>query len=407
VNILFVSRAFPPGGRHGGSFTVQRVLGEALALRGHRVTLVTGDLFDPGVPYPPDRLLESHRGIDVHRLPARWRRHWDSTPRRGRAAFLSLAEGADVVHVFGARHPNEHLAVRAARIRDAALILMPQGEVPSRGRARAAKRLFDGLVERRRYARADVVLAVSGAEAAGLSAWGADPARIRVLPEFAEPLPPPSRGADAVRAELGVPPQATLLAWCGRLHPIKGLDLLFDALSGRSGLAGVHAVILGEEGLPGAGAGLRSQVASLGLSDRVHFLGWADETRKADVFAASDAFVLVSLYESFSRAAAEALLAGLPLLVADTCGIADHAGGAAIVFPRTPAALSEAIAALAGDPVLRRRLRGGVAREGARFAPAAAAEALVGWYAEAISSRRPGRARATKGSPLRFPAPAR
>ncbi len=113
------------------------------------------------------------------------------------------------------------------------------------------------------------------------------------------------------RDRLGLPQGVTLLGCAARLHPLKQLDLAIFALT-ETGNA--HLALAGQ----GADlARLRSVSLSLGVSDRVHFLGELDAGQMGAFLAALDCFVFPSAAESFGLAPVEAAQAGVPVVAND------------------------------------------------------------------------------------------
>ena len=60
--------------------------------------------------------------------------------------------------------------------------------------------------------------------------------------------------------------------------------------------------------------------AELGLTDRVRFLGFVNQSQLPSVYCAADFFVLPSLFEPFGLVVNEAMLCGLPVAVSDSVG---------------------------------------------------------------------------------------
>ena len=91
---------------------------------------------------------------------------------------------------------------------------------------------------------------------------------------------------------------------------------------------------------------------SLGVADRVRFVGQVGGDDKRHLFSDSDCFILPSAHENFGIAVAEALGAGLPVIV--TPGVAlsveVEAAGAGLVADATEESLSSAIAWAAEHP---------------------------------------------------------
>lgn len=160
-----------------------------------------------------------------------------------------------------------------------------------------------------------------------------------------------------IRRELA-PDGAHLLLIAARLHPEKGYEQLFRAMTELARLV-THPVRLLVAGTGTLQPTYERMVADLGCADRVRFLGFRRDV--TDLMAAVEAVVLPSLAEAFGLALAEALYLGVPVVATRVGGIpeiVDHGLDGLLVPPGDSHALAEAIAALLNDPELRRRLSG-------------------------------------------------
>ncbi|KAF0172723.1 MAG: glycosyltransferase [Hyphomonadaceae bacterium] len=137
---------------------------------------------------------------------------------------------------------------------------------------------------------------------------GAPADRVSTLHTFAaiEPAEPASR------ASLDTPADAPVVLALARLHWKKGIDTLLDAVAQ---LPGVYAWIAGSGPLE---AELKQRAETLGISERVRFLGW--RTDRAALLGACDIVAFPSRYEPFGTVTVEAWAAGKPLVVADAAG---------------------------------------------------------------------------------------
>jgi glycosyltransferase involved in cell wall biosynthesis len=183
------------------------------------------------------------------------------------------------------------------------------------------------------------------------------------------------------RAEgLAPAPEVLIL---GRIHLMKGFDVLIPALrtvvdSGSP----VRLVVAGnDEG--GYRAKVERLVSAYGLQERVSFLGEVAGEHKAAALRRAALLVAPSYRENFGMAVAEAMAAGLPVIVSDRVGIApDIAGsGAGLVVPVESRALADAISRLLSQPALRAAM-GQRGREvvRARYSGPAVARAMLGAY---------------------------
>jgi glycosyltransferase involved in cell wall biosynthesis len=164
--------------------------------------------------------------------------------------------------------------------------------------------------------RADQLVTVSTALRELAIRLGAAPERVHVI----------GNGVDldkfqvvpraAARAELGVPPDASVLVSVGTLVERKGVHRVIACLPG---LLRRHPklqyLVVGGAGPEGDfSAELRDLAVRLGVADRVHFLGvYAPERLKVPLSAA-DVFVLATRYEGWANVFLEAMACGLPVV---------------------------------------------------------------------------------------------
>ncbi|CAO3363115.1 glycosyltransferase family 4 protein [Azospirillum melinis] len=148
------------------------------------------------------------------------------------------------------------------------------------------------------------------------------------------------------------------LLFVGRVVRQKGLDVLFEAL------ASLPATTRSRIGLTIVGDGparpeLEAQAARLALSERIVFRGWLGRDELPAAYRAADAFVFPSRDEGMPNVVLEAMAAGLPVVATRIAGnrdlVVEEETGLMLDADDTPA-LAAALARLAEDPALRRRL---------------------------------------------------
>jgi glycosyltransferase involved in cell wall biosynthesis len=132
------------------------------------------------------------------------------------------------------------------------------------------------------------------------------------------------------------------LCFIGRLHPVKGLLPLFQALASVSFPWRLTIAGVGEAAYT---AQLRARALELGIHAHMRWIGWVDGAAKYRLLAASDLFVLTSYSENFANAALEALAMGTPVLLGAEVGLADYArhSGAGSVCAPEPEAIAAAL----------------------------------------------------------------
>ena len=137
---------------------------------------------------------------------------------------------------------------------------------------------------------------------------------------------------DQVRQAWGVPGGALVILYSAKLQPWKRpLDLL-NAFA-LAEVAGSHLVFAGDGSLR---AELDARAKSLGLNERVHFLGFTNQSHLPAVYRGADLMVLPSDYEPFGVVVNEAMLCGCPVIVSDQVGAGGDlisAGQNGYIFP--------------------------------------------------------------------------
>jgi glycosyltransferase involved in cell wall biosynthesis len=140
---------------------------------------------------------------------------------------------------------------------------------------------------------------------------------------------------DPLRSRLGLPADARLLLFVGRLAPNKRVPVLIETLARLRDLTpAVHAVIVGDGGDAYAPERdrCRERAARLGVSDRVHFLGHVGETELRDAYRDADALVIPSVHEGFCIPVIEALACGTPVVAARAAALPETVGDAGLTF---------------------------------------------------------------------------
>jgi glycosyltransferase involved in cell wall biosynthesis len=216
-----------------------------------------------------------------------------------------------------------------------------------------------GVVQRALYRRADCVV-VSNPVLAARSPLVRLARRVEVIPLGIDLEH--YRAPDAVREALvervrAIAPGPHIL-FVGRFVYYKGIDVLIDAMTRCPGTL----LLVGDGPLEGE---LRTQVATLGLQDRVRFIGRVSDEDLPAYYHASDVFVLpsVAVTEAYGLVQIEAMAAGVPVVSTNLpTGVPwvnqDGVTGL-VVPPRDAGALAAALGRLLGDEGLRRSLGAG------------------------------------------------
>ena len=205
-------------------------------------------------------------------------------------------------------------------------------------------------VMRRRLLRAGALACISRA----VQQQFAGSPRARLIYDGLPRVPDPP-GRDAARERLGLPADAFVAAFVGRLSDWKGQDVLARALA-LAPLAQIGAIgLVAGDDLPGSGhaAELDRLAAELGLEERLVRLGFVQDTDV--ILGAADALVVPSKRpEPLGLVALEAMAARLPVVASNEGGVAEivrEAKAGALIAPDDPGALATALRGLAETPV--------------------------------------------------------
>jgi glycosyltransferase involved in cell wall biosynthesis len=357
--LLFVGRAYYPAVRYGGPVETFHRICSRLALMGHHVSVVCSNMASPGrrgESVPAGRYLVD--GVRVHYLRTPIRFHWEGISVGAFRALRHSVAQSDAVLIMGTRHYLGMIAGFLCRRYGKPYLLYPEGSVPPRYRNIGPKILLDRLDTRRSFRRASKIIVASSDESEEVRRWGGlAEDKVVLLPMRAEAPPETSVPRDRLRQRWGIPAGAPVLLWIGRIHPEKGLQVLFQALEDDR-LESCHLIVAGDAEHKGLQKRLAEWADRAPLAGRIHFVGWVGPSEKAELMKLSDLFVLPSRKESFGLAAGEAVAAGLPAIVTEGTGIASllHAG-AGLVTAFDPRSLADAIAAPLQDEGLLDRLR--------------------------------------------------
>jgi glycosyltransferase involved in cell wall biosynthesis len=160
------------------------------------------------------------------------------------------------------------------------------------------------------------------------------------------------------RSHQSIPQGVPLLTFLGRIHPIKGLEVLLQALVRiKEKVPEVLLAIAGPDE-DGYGRQLQKQAENLGVQEQVRWLGTIEEEAKRAFLIDADLFVLPSFTENFGLAAVEAMALGCPVVLGRGVNIAPQVEsyGAGWVVSTEPDALGKVIVEALRDTEARKTM---------------------------------------------------
>jgi glycosyltransferase involved in cell wall biosynthesis len=353
MHLLLVIPYFAPAYAFGGSVTVAETVVEDLLAAGHRVTVLTTDVLDerhrldPDAPaVPPGAEVVRFPNVS-HRLAARLNVY---APRAFRSWLAANTTRFDVVLLQDVYSMLSVGGARAATAAGIPYVLQPLGTLsPAAERGRPlVKRMFLHFWGRETVSRADALLPCARHESHDLIAAGARAEQIVPMPLPLD-LPLPSHQTKADRPTI---------AFVGRLHPIKGLEELIEAVAQvRREIPDVCLEIVG----PGDHyrRHLQALVGRLGIGDHVVFHGFVEVEEKLLVLRRAHVSALLSKSEGLPMAALEAMACGTPVVLSRGCHLDEVDQHAGLVVSGQPEDAARALYRLLSEPELRERLSAG------------------------------------------------
>lgn len=244
---------------------------------------------------------------------------------------------------------------------------------------------------------ADVLIANTAIEAGQLiDLYDADPRRVEVVHPGVDLSVFRPRDRASVRAELGLPEEAVVLLFAGRIQPLKGPDVLLRAvavmLSNRPELR--SRVVVPIVGGP-SGSGLEHPeslallAAELGLNDVVRFVPPVAQTELARWCAAATLVAVPSYNESFGLVAVEAQATGTPVVAAAVGGlttVVDDEVSGLLVDGHDARGWAAALTRIVDDEALHARLAAGALAQALNFSWDRTAERTLEVYEQARAS---------------------
>ncbi len=301
----------------GGPPRMVASLCESLQAKGIACTVLAPDL-------PKGARLVEIEGVRVETFPTGWLSPlWTGHSPKLAARLLDIVAGFDVVHIHELWHHSHYVAAKAASRAGKSYVIAPYGALQpwALKQKPIRKRLYWSIAQRRILERAAAVHVSSKAEAEAalhtnrrsrpvVIPGGVDVSQFAVLPdrEVFERSHPELKGK-------------RVILFLGRLHPVKGLDLLADALAElarEDRYSDVYAVCVGPDE-DGYLAALERKFMSVGVLERTIFTGALTGEDRLAALSRADLFTLPSYSEGFSVAVLEALAAGLPVLISQAC----------------------------------------------------------------------------------------
>jgi len=324
MRILHVIPVFSPPQLFGGSQRVAYLLSKGLVKKGHEVVIYTSDMRD----------LKDRTGKSVEDINGVTIVHFKNispfllckaglfiTPGMARGLKTEI-KNFDVIHVHEARSFQHIVVWRLTRRRGIPYIVQAHGNL-SEHFGGFSRGIYDGLFCKKILRDSSKVIAVNKVEAR-------DYARFRVPEEKVEIIPNPvdmdefsnlaTRGV--FREKYNIKPDSKVILFMGRIHPIKGVDILLHAFARIAKDSKVDATLV----VAGPDDGHLKEcinIAKMYKLSNVIFTGQLGDLERIHAYLDADVVVIPSRYEMFPMTALEAYACGKPVIATKVGGLKD------------------------------------------------------------------------------------
>jgi len=367
MRVLHVVPWYEPAWSAGGTATAVKTLCRSLAAQGVEVTVYTtndgggGTYLDVPLEQPLDL-----GGVEVWYFRCGLLGDWKAAAfsqglnRKLRETIAHF----DLIHVSSTRHWHGFQVYRLAQLYAKPYIITPHGSLMAWWMRdighRYWKIIYMRLFESRVINKAAAIHFLSKGERESSRAY------IHGRPSFVVPngirqeefeCQPQAKAH--MRKRHGVPDEATLLLFLGRIHPQKNIHLMIQALAQLQDVAQrTIFFIVGPVGDARYYQSILETIRSTGLNDRVRIFPPISRAEVPGWFAMADLLVLPSKVEGVSMSVIEAAASGVPVLISNRAAnyreIEEDRSGV-VVEPRIESIL-EALRSLLSDPQLLTQL---------------------------------------------------
>ena len=357
---------------YGGPSQMVLELSGALAAQNIDVTIITtdsnGDIGQLPLDVPLNQPIKQNGYQIIYFRCYPWRRYKFSF-----SLLQWLNENArqfDLAHLHAIFSPVTTLAATIARYHQLPYIIRPCGMLDPADlqKKKRLKQIYGTLLERPNLAGAAAIHFTSKEEAKiserfGLGSTG----KMRVPQDldFTGKMPVPRDLVIPLGVTAGLFPkrlresQVPIILFMSRIEPKKGLDLLIPALESILG-SGIefHFILAGSNPQDADyETQIKVQIHNSSLAKYTTITGFVSGDLKVEVLTKADLFVLPSYYENFGIAVAEAMAAGVPVVISDRIHIAEdiQQAEAGWVGPLEVGAIANSIKSALLNPQERQR----------------------------------------------------
>ena len=306
----------------GGPAAVVRSISKELAKR-HELTVYTTNALDQRRGFNTYPFKVESNGYEIVYFPRILASYgFNISPSMAIALQKTLPQ-YDVVHLHSWRHFQDLIVHHYAKKYDIPYVLQAHGSIARVMAKQRLKWIYDVFFGYRLLKDASKVIALNPIEAEQYRGMGVPREKIAIIPngiDLSEYASLPPRGC--FRKKFGLDKNEKIVLYLGRIHEIKGIDILVRAFANiLHELDDVRLVIVGpNDGYLGE---IEALIKALQIEDTVLISGPLYGVAKLEAYVDADVYVLPSRYEIFGNTVLESVACGTPVILTESCGIAE------------------------------------------------------------------------------------
>ena len=316
MKILHVVPSFVPCFAHGGVVNASYQIAKKQVENGHDVTVYTTDSCNERLKF------KDNYNVDVDGIKVFYFKNLSNTfknkvtidtPVSSIGHLKKTITDFDIVHIHEHRHSLAIATHRYAKRNNVPYVLQAHGSVLPFFQKEKMKEVFDKLWGFDVLHDAARVFALTEVEKEQYLKMGIKRENIEIVPlgiNLEEYSNLPSKGN--FKSKSNIDENDKLILFLGRIHEIKGLDLLIKSFSQISDDNVKLAIVGGDYGFKGQ---LEKLITEHDLKDKVLFPGILTGRDKIEALVDCDIFVMPSRYESFTTSGLEAMACSKPLIL--------------------------------------------------------------------------------------------
>jgi len=323
MKILQIVPYFPPAYAFGGPVTVAFQVSKELVKRGHEVVVYTSDAKDlvsrlsvEPVSYVDGIKVNYFRNIPISKLKLFLTPELVSKVKEEVKQF-------DVIHLHEFRTFQNIIVHFYAMKYRVPYVLQAHGSLPRFTYLKWLKWIYDKFFGYGLLRDASKVIALNQAEAEQYQSMGVRDETIEIIPngiDLTEYSDLPLRGS--FKEKYNIPLETTLILYLGRIHKIKGINILVKAFAKIiEKVDNVKLVIVGPD--DGYLEEIQVLINNLAIEKNILITGPLYGKEKLEAYVDADVYVLPSRYETFPMSVLEAYSCGKPVIASRVGGLKD------------------------------------------------------------------------------------